>query len=251
VPPAFRVVGPDGALSDPLVRPEQVRDWEAGLRARGPWGEATLGGYWMSFSNEIVYNGQIDDNGNPITGNAARSRHAGIEASLRGQAGAHLAWSGTMGWNHDRFGRYLEYVDSTTTVDYSGNRIAGFPDLIARVTATVRFGDGRLELGADHVGRQYLDNTENDRKDRAAGLPGPFEDKSIAPWTVANAALGWQFPAALGGREWSVELRVNNLFDTRYETAGYVDYPAPAYAPTPVWIPAATRNFFLGVKAAL
>ena len=48
-----------------------------------------------------------------------------------------------------------------------------------------------------------------------------------------------------------VTAHVTNLFDARYETAGYVDYPAPSFAPTPVWIPAATRAFFVGVKASL
>ena len=64
-----------------------------------------------------------------------------------------------------------------------------------------------------------------------------------------NAGARWTFPGALGGRAVEFDLRVNNLFDERYETAGYVDYPAPAYAPTPVWIPAATRNVYAGVKA--
>ena len=65
----------------------------------------------------------------------------------------------------------------------------------------------------------------------------------------ASAAVGWTLPGALGGRAIALSVRVNNLFDARHETAGYVDYPAPAFAPTPVWIPAATRNVFAAVKA--
>ena len=34
----------------------------------------------MDFENEIVYAGALDDNGVPIYGNGARSRHRGIEA---------------------------------------------------------------------------------------------------------------------------------------------------------------------------
>jgi iron complex outermembrane receptor protein len=76
-PPGFATLLPSGELKDPLLKPERVYDSELGLRGRGAWGTATLGGYWMEFQNEIVYNGQLDDLGNPITGNAARSRHAG------------------------------------------------------------------------------------------------------------------------------------------------------------------------------
>jgi len=72
-PSGFATLLPSGELKDPLLKPERVYDSEVGLRGRGAWGSATLGGYWMEFRNEIVYNGQLDDLGNPITGNAARA----------------------------------------------------------------------------------------------------------------------------------------------------------------------------------
>ncbi|MGH7724664.1 MAG: TonB-dependent receptor [Candidatus Eiseniibacteriota bacterium] len=249
--PGFRNVSPDGVLSDPILSPEQVADWTAGVRVRGSWGQASFAGFYMDFENEIVYNGQLDDNGNPITGNAARSRHAGIEADASAAVGRHVELAGAFQWNDNRFGDYFEYVDATTTVDYSGNAIAGFPELFARARATFRQTGGRLDLSLEHSGIQYLDNTENERKNPAARQDPAWVDRTIEPWTVANAALGWQFPGAFGGRALTLSLRVMNLFDTRYETAGYVDYPAPDYLPTPVWIPAASRNFFVSAKLSL
>jgi len=108
---------------------------------------------------------------------------------------------------------------------------------------------GEAREGVDHAGRQYLDNTENERKNPALRDDPSWVDRTIEPWTSVNAAVGWTLPQAWGTRALALSLRVNNLFDTRYETAGYLDYPAPAFAPTPVWIPAATRNWFAGVKA--
>lgn len=249
--PGFRVIAPDGELSDPILTPERVADWTAGVRVRGSWGQASLAGFYMDFENEIVYNGTLDDNGNPITGNAARSRHAGIEGDARGTIGRHLELAASFHWNDNRFEDYLEYVDSTTTVDYSGNAIAGFPDLFARARATLRHKGGRLDLSVEHSGRQYLDNTENERKNPAARQDPSWVDRTIEPWTVANAALGWQIPGVFGARELTLTLRVNNLFDSRYETAGYVDYPPTSYLATPVWIPAATRNLILSARLSL
>jgi iron complex outermembrane receptor protein len=230
--PGFATVLPSGELRDPLVTPERVDDFELGVRTRTSWGEASLAGYWMDFRDEIVYNGSLDDNGNPITGNAARSRHRGLEASLAAHATRALELRGSFQWSNDRFVDYAEFVDSATTIDYSGNRIAGFPQVSGRLAAAYTLGRARLELAAEHAGRQYLDNNQ----DAAA---------SIAPWTVAHAALALR----LGTTE--VTARVSNLFDRRYETAGYVDFPAPAYLPTPVWIPAATRSVFVGAKVSL
>lgn len=248
--PGFAMLDPaTGTLSDPLIDPERVDDFALGVRARGGWGEATLGGYWMKFVDEIVYNGRIDDNGNPITGNAARSRHAGIEGSFTVRPARRLELSGNFHVADDRFDEYLEYFDATTTTDYSGNRIAGFPGWAARARAQWNVGTGALDVAVDHAGRQYLDNTENERKNPALRDDPSWEDRTIEPWTSVNAGARWTFPGALGGRALELDVRVNNIFDARYETAGYVDYPAPAYAPTPVWIPAATRNVFAGVKA--
>lgn len=249
-PPGFRDFDPaTGRLSVPLLEPETVDDFALGVRARGAWGAASLGGYWMKFADEIVYNGRIDDNGNPITGNAARSRHAGIEGSLEARATRWLDLSGNFHLADDRFDEYVEFFDATSGVDYSGNRIAGFPVWAARGRALARAGLGTLELGVDHAGRQYLDNTENERKNPALRDDPAWIDRTIEPWTAVNAALGWTFPEAWGSRGLALSLRVNNVFDARYEAAGYIDYPAPAFAPTPVWIPAATRSWFAGLKA--
>jgi iron complex outermembrane receptor protein len=250
VPPGFHNVDlVSGRLSDPLLDPETVDDWALGLRARGAWGSASLGGYWMKFRDEIVYNGRIDDNGNPITGNAARSRHAGIEGAVEGRPSGWLDLLANFPVSDDRFDDYVEFFDATSGVDYSGNRIAGFPVWAARGRAIAHTGRGSLELGIEHAGRQYLDNTENERKNPALRDDPSWVDRTIEPWTAVNAAVGWSLPGAWGARTLALSLRVNNLFDERYETAGYLDYPAPSFTPTPVWIPAATRSWFAGVKA--
>jgi iron complex outermembrane receptor protein len=237
--PAFANEDANGRLTDPLIDPERVFDWGAGLRARGPWGTASLGGFWMQFEDEIVFNGTLDDAGNPITGNAARSHHAGIEGDVRTRVGRALELFAAFHWSANRFDDYHEFTgDSTATNDYSGNAIAGFPDRALHASATLRHGGGRLEVGMDYASRQFLDNTESDAA-------------SIEPWTVVNALAGWRVAGWAGARELDLSVRVSNVFDRRYETAGYIDFPAPAFAPTPVWIPAATRSVFVALKTTL
>ena len=45
---------------------------------------------------------------------------------------------------------FEKFVDSTTTIDYSGNRIAGFPGVSGRIAAAYRVGRGRVELAVEH-----------------------------------------------------------------------------------------------------
>ncbi|HSK08339.1 MAG TPA: TonB-dependent receptor, partial [Vicinamibacterales bacterium] len=54
---------------------------------------------------------------------------------------------------------------------------------------------------------------------------------------------GWVGQAGLSRVDLSV--RVNNLFDTRYTTFGYVD------GGVPLFIPAAARNLFVGLTVGL
>jgi iron complex outermembrane receptor protein len=249
-PPGFATLLPSGELKDPLLKPERVYDSELGLRGRGAWGTATLGGYWMEFQNEIVYNGQLDDLGNPITGNAARSRHAGVEAAWDARLGHGFEVRGAGHWSSDRFHTYHEYVDATTFVDYTGNRIAGFPALSGRLALAYKKGRARLELGTRTNGRQYLDNTENDRLDPAARTTPGYVDKTIAPWATTDAAITWDAHGLFGSHDAEIAVRGDNLFDRRYEAAGYVDFPAPSYNEVPVWIPAATRSIFASLRAS-
>jgi iron complex outermembrane receptor protein len=250
-PPGFRSFDPaTGRLSDPLLEPETVDDFAFGVRGDLGRVSGSLAGYWMKFADEIVFNGRIDDNGNPITGNAARSRHAGLEGALEARPSRALELGANFHVADDRFDEYVEFFDATSGVEYSGNRIAGFPVWAARGRALLRVArHGTLELGVEHAGRQYLDNTENERKNPALRDDPAWVDRTIEPWTAVNAGAGWTFPGAWGGRAIELSVRVRNLFDERYETAGYLDYPAPSFTPTPVWIPAATRSFFAGVKA--
>jgi iron complex outermembrane receptor protein len=251
VPTAFADTLPSGELVDPILKPERVYDWDAGLRARGAWGQAELGGYYMSFRDEIVYNGQLTDNGTPITGNAAKSHHAGVEGAFTASVGRRFELRGSGHWSDDKFDDYQEYIDATTAIDYSGNRIAGYPGVGGRIAAAVLYRRARLELGVERQGTQYLDNTENERKDPAARQDPAYVDRTIEPWTTVDASLAWRMPGLIGTRDFEATLRAINLFDARYETAGYVDYPAPAYLATPVWIPAATRGIYLSVRASL
>src|SRR5262249_13339720 len=169
----------------------------------------------------IVYNGQLDDLANPITGNAAKSRHAGVEATFDTRVGAHLEVRGAGHWSSDRFHDYHEYVDASNTVDYTGNRIAGFPAANGRLALAAHGGRARVELGVRSSGRQFLDNTENDRLDPSARLVPGYVDKTIEPWTVADASITWDARGLLGSKDAEIVVRGDNLFDRRYETAGY------------------------------
>ena len=82
VTPQFKLL-PGGGYdySNPLVHPETLVDVELGGGYKGEKVHATLNLFYMSFKDEIIANGQLDRFGIPVTGNAERTLHQGIEAS--------------------------------------------------------------------------------------------------------------------------------------------------------------------------
>ena len=231
--PAFRVVRPDGSLADPVPRHERLTDYELGLEWKGARHLLRVTLYDMEFRDEIVYLGQFNDLGAPITGNADRSRHRGVELEGAAFLSPEVEVRGNVSVTDDELVRFraLAWDDAAgdfVTVDYSGNRPAFFPEWLGNLSVAWTPAWGRVELGAFHAGRLYLDNSES-------------RERSVDPWTVVHLAARWDL-ASTRDRVLSLRVRVDNLLDEEYETFGYVDWDG-----TPLYLPGADRTWFVSL----
>jgi hypothetical protein len=98
------------------------------------------------------------------------------------------------------------------------------------------------------VGRQYLDNSEDNRMAPALRLAPGYQRKLVEEHAILNGLLSLDLEKTFGVRFWdsrrtTLELRGTNLTDLSYETSGYV------YFETPYFYPAASRSWFVSVKA--
>ena len=247
--PMFRVVDVANHIyEDPLIDPETLNDYELGIGFKRDAVSAKATGFWLDFRNEIVPNGQIDQFGVPITGNAARSTHAGIELEFSGRHRSGLELSGNLTLSRNEFDDYHEYVDSVTVNDFSGNSIAGFPDRLINATLGYRRGGALASLSLVEVGRQFLDNSEDNRKNPAASAAPGYQHKLIEEHAFVNGALTLDLgrltrSRPLDAQRVALELHAQNLTDLKYETSGYV------FADVPYFYPASGRSFFASLKA--
>jgi iron complex outermembrane recepter protein len=201
--------------------------------------------FFMNFRNEIVYAGALDDNGVPIYGNGARSRHRGVELDGYWQPWSRMRLDATLAASRNTFTRYREHGWDGTTTFYDSNRVAGYPDLIATLATHYQLGELDLSLSARHVGRIFIDNTEDNRRDQAARQMDGYVHRINPAYTVADVALRIPFPEAITGylgiEKLVLESRINNLLDTKYTSFGYMDTE-------PLFIPASGRNVFVGLN---
>ena len=193
-------------FSKPLVKPESLFDVELGGSVRGDAFTATLNLFWMEFSDEIVKSGQVDRFGQPITGNADRTRHVGIELSLGGKIIPELEWMMNATVSRNRFIRHTDYSSDAPLV-LNKNPIAGFPDLLANGRITYRLNDFGVSLSGRFVGKQYTDNFKN-------------EQNTVDPSFVSDAWIAYTFRNLVRNTSLEFKLQANNIFDALYAAYG-------------------------------
>lgn len=193
-------------FSSPLVKPESLLDLELG----GGYGsgEARLAAnvYWMEFTDEIVKSGQIDRFGQPITGNAGRTRHIGLEVSGTVSLARVVEVSANASLSRNRFVRHRDYSTGVPVV-LDGSPIAGFPDFLANMRMTCRVDHFTGSLAARYVGKQYTDNFKN-------------PEHTVDPYVVSDLSVSYRFERLFGDVSIEAKVQVNNLFDALYAAYG-------------------------------
>ena len=228
---------------NPLVKPEKLIDFELGSGFQSDWLFAKVNLYWMNFENEIVPYSQVDKDGFPIQGNADKTVHRGVETSLGLTIIENLALSGGFSVSQNYFSEFNLYEEmwdddwnflGTQTVDFSGKTIAGFPGIMANGKLSYRIGSLLGAVQFQHIGEQYLDNTEN-------------ENRKINAYSLVNLLFSYELKTFPGISGLKFRIFVNNLLDERYETAGYYD----SWAGENFYWPGAGRNIFLNLEISL
>jgi iron complex outermembrane recepter protein len=214
-------------FSHPLVGAESLLNLELGGGLSSTSSRLSLNLYWMEFSDEIVKSGRVDRFGQPVTGNAERTRHIGLELSARVQPGSGLEIAGNMTVSRNRFIRDVDF-STGSPVALDGNPIAGFPDLLANVRVTYRTGPVAASLSGKFVGRQYTDNLDNDAH-------------TVDPYFVTDTWLSYRAEGLPGAAIVELKFQVNNLFNVLYAAYGEGDQ----------YFVGAERNAFLNLAIIL
>jgi iron complex outermembrane recepter protein len=201
--------------SYPYVLEEKLVDYEFGFGYdTGSW-KVKTNLFWMDFQDEIVGYGGVNDEGSPIRGNADETIHRGVELEAEVEILADLKWSGSFSYNDNYFEKFImkdwDENWNVVDVDYSGNKIGGFPEILANTKLTYRWNDFFSSVQVQHVGEQFLDNTEN-------------EDRIVKAYQMVNLGISYEFASLFDLATVALNLKVNNLLDKEYESSGYMDW---------------------------
>jgi iron complex outermembrane receptor protein len=120
---------------------------------------------------------------------------------------------------------------NTVALDFSGNQITGFPNILSSGKLSYLGSNFETGLQLQYVGKQYLDNTEND-------------NRVVDPYTLVNFNFNYDLTQLFDLANVTLTLHANNLLDKEYETSGYYD----AWAQENYYYPGPGRNFMAGLR---
>ena len=215
---------------DPL--PEQLFDYELGYsytsirNARIPW-TIGLNLYMMDYTNQLILTGEMNSIGILLTKNVKDSYRLGAEFSFGVDWTKWFSWRGNLTWSRN------QWKDGQTwkTISFS-------PDWIAGNTFDFHVAGFAADIQTQVVSNQYLDNTM---------------DKSVQlnTYTVTNVTLSYDLPLQKYKVSYmpniTLRCQINNLFNSKYESNGYVY--EDAYTPkTAYYMAQAGINVHAGVS---
>lgn len=229
--PQFKADTSGGVLrynfDEPLVKPERLFNVELGARYSSQRASAGASLYWMEFTDELVKSGRVDIFGQPVAGNAQRTRHLGIELEGRVNLTSTFSLSGNATLSRNRLVRYTIFDDNGNPIVLDKNPIAGFPDVLGNLRLTYRTEEFTASVLTKYVGPFYTDNFKNEQNKNDA-------------YIVSNAEVSYSLPVA-GSVKITLRGEVRNIFNALYFMNGEAN----------AFFPAAERNYLLGMSVQL
>lgn len=203
-------------------KPEKLGDLEIGWRRNSSHFSFETSYYLMNYTDQLVLTGKLDNVGYPIRANVGKSYRTGLEVSGTIRISKKVSWNAnvTVSQNKNK-----DYVSDESKIDQKKNTsIILSPGVIAgSQLAWVAFKNFQATFLTKYVGKQYLDNTQN-------------ENLTLDSYFINDLRFNYQVTPK-GIKQIGLSFLLNNIFDVKYSSDGYV-YDKAAY-----YYPQAGRNF--------
>ena len=219
----------NGNYPAPVV--ERLLDFELGYNYTSDIFRAGATLYFMNYHNQFVQTGATSDIGELLTTNVKNSYRRGIELTAGWNVTPWLTLEGNAALSQNKIKDFDEYVedwddwegnpdaaqyhcdgngDELRQFHYDNSTLAFSPSAILNGFINLHYKGWQAVWHTGYVSRQYLDNTEN-------------KDRSLPAYSTTNVNLNYTLPLKkLGVREAVFSLNLNNIFNARYASSGWV-----------------------------
>ncbi len=199
--------------SYPAPKAESLMDYELGYTYNGGMWRVGANFYYMDYTDQFVQTGAVSDIGENLTTNIKDSYRMGIELQAGVDPTPWLTIEGNAALSKNKIKDFDEVVEDwdngSRTNHYDNSTLAFSPSAILNGFINFHWKGWKAIWHTNYVGRQYLDNTEN-------------EDRSLPGYSVSNASVSYTLKPKKYVKEAIFGLNFNNVFNRRYATSGWV-----------------------------
>jgi iron complex outermembrane receptor protein len=233
------------AATNEQPKQEVLTDLEMGFKNKQTnfdWG-ANL--YVMSYKDQLVLTGKINDVGAYTRTNVPKSNRIGIELEENWKLNSFLTSAGNLTFSQNKIEAFTEYIDNydqggQLAIIHNNTAIALSPNLTANHSLLVKLNkQWNMNFTSKYVSKQYLDNTQN-------------EARTLKAYFLQDISTSYPL---LNKQKWnaSINLYANNIFNKLYEPNGYTYSYIYEGATTTSnnYFPMAGSNFWLSLKINL
>jgi len=228
---------------------ETLHDFEAAIERKTNKYNFSATLYYMLYKDQLVLTGKINDVGSYTRINVPNSYRTGIELQAGAAINSWMNVNGNVTLSSNKIKSFTEYLDEYDAdynyigqqiVEHKNTNISFSPNMISAATVTfIPLKNMQLNFISKYVGKQYLDNTENN----ARMLPSYFTE---------DFRLNYSLYKLLFNRMDFI-VAVNNIFNRLYNpNANTYPYTYDGEVINDnYYYPAAPGNFMIGVNIKL
>lgn len=193
---------------------ETLNDFELGYKYNTSRLAFGANAYFMSYQNQLILTGEINDVGAPIMVNVDNSYRAGLELMAGMKLSDKLKWDVNVTFSKNKIKDFTNYVDNWDNGGQIATKLgttdlAFSPEVIANSQLSWIAAKGlNISLQSYSVSKQYIDNTSSN-------------DRKLNGYLLNNLKFTYRVSQKFA-KEFNLHLMVNNLFDVKYENNAWV-----------------------------
>jgi iron complex outermembrane receptor protein len=205
---------------------EKLDDIELGWRLTSDKIKLQTNVYYMQYKNQLVLTGELTDVGDFIRENSGESYRLGLEVDANISVLEKMFWNPNFSLSKNQNIDFYDAETATfrnTTISYSPDFIAG-SNLVYMPVKNLQFA-----LLSKYVSSQYMNNVD-------------LEASKLDDYFTTDFHLQWKKENVLGLKQITITGILNNIFNEKYASNGYM------WGTTPFYFPQAGTNFLVGLN---
>jgi len=206
-------------------KPEKLNDYELGWRFASTKIKLNTNIYYMTYKDQLILTGNLDDVGNPIRSNSEKSYRLGLEVEATIAISKQITVRPNITLSDNK------NVDlNVSGINFGNKEIAYSPNVIAgNVLEYIPLEKLKISLLSKFVGKQFMNNIE---------LP----EAKLPDYFVNDLNVSFEMNPKSIFKSIVFSGLVNNILDKKYISNGYM------YDVYPYYYPQAGINFLLGMN---